>query len=126
MSSSTGTSSTWPAGPQASGPISGLKVIDCSTILAGPMTACVLGDFGADVIKIEHPDGDALRKMGYSKDGIGLWWKVVSRNKRSLVLDLHADAGKDVLRAPESFEVAVGIGRVQLNVMLAQLHPAMR
>ena len=90
---------TWPAGPAASGPISGLKVIDCSTILAGPMTACVLGDFGADVIKIEHPDGDALRKMGYSKDGVGLWWKVVSRNKRSLVLDLHAPAGKDVLRA---------------------------
>jgi crotonobetainyl-CoA:carnitine CoA-transferase CaiB-like acyl-CoA transferase len=89
----------WPAGPATSGPIAGLKVIDCSTILAGPMTACVLGDFGADVIKIEHPDGDALRKMGYSKDGVGLWWKVVSRNKRSLVVDLHADEGKEVLRA---------------------------
>jgi crotonobetainyl-CoA:carnitine CoA-transferase CaiB-like acyl-CoA transferase len=91
--------SKWPAGPATTGPISGLKVIDCSTILAGPMTACVLGDFGADVIKIEHPDGDALRKMGYAKDGSGLWWKVVSRNKRSLVLDLHAEAGKEVLRA---------------------------
>ena len=91
--------STWPAGPASAGPISGLKVIDCSTILAGPITASVLGDFGADVIKIEHPHGDALRKMGFSKDGVGLWWKIVSRNKRSLVLDLHAEAGKAVLRA---------------------------
>lgn len=91
--------SYWPAGPATTGPIAGLKVIDCSTILAGPMTACVLGDFGADVVKIEHPDGDALRKMGYAKDGVGLWWKVVSRNKRSIVADLHADAGKELLRA---------------------------
>ena len=90
--------STWPAGPATHGPISGLKVIDCSTILAGPMTACVLGDFGADVIKIEHPEGDALRKMGHAKDGHGVWWKVVSRNKRTITLDLGGDIGSEGAR----------------------------
>ena len=76
-------------GPQ--GPLRGLKVIDCATIYAGPLAAMVLGDFGADVIKIEHPDGDVIRKVGFSKDGAGLWWKVVGRNKRSIALDLHTD-----------------------------------
>lgn len=81
------------------GPLAGLKVIDCATVFAGPLSAMVLGDFGADVIKIEHPDGDALRKMGAAKDGHGLWWKVTGRNKRAMVLDLHDDDGKDVFKA---------------------------
>lgn len=76
------------------GPLAGLKVIDCATVFAGPLTAMVLADFGADVIKIEHPDGDALRKMGQAKDGHGLWFKVTGRNKRCIVLDLHDDDGK--------------------------------
>ncbi|MCB1546646.1 MAG: CoA transferase [Hyphomicrobiaceae bacterium] len=84
-------------GPQ--GPLRGLKVIDCATIYAGPLAAMVLGDFGADVIKIEHPDGDVIRKVGFSKDGAGLWWKVVGRNKRSIALDLHTDDGKETLKA---------------------------
>jgi crotonobetainyl-CoA:carnitine CoA-transferase CaiB-like acyl-CoA transferase len=81
------------------GPLAGLKVIDCSTVLAGPMAAMVFGDFGADVIKIEHPNGDALRSMGASKEGHGLWWKITSRNKRDLVLDLHDEDGKEVFKA---------------------------
>jgi len=81
------------------GPLAGLKVIDCSTVLAGPIAAMVFGDFGADVIKVEHPDGDAHRKMGHTKNGQGLWWKVTGRNKRSVVLDLHEDAGKEVFLA---------------------------
>lgn len=76
------------------GPLTGLKVIDCATVFAGPLSATVLGDFGADVIKIEHPDGDALRKMGAVKDGHGLWFKVTGRNKRAVVLDLHEEDGK--------------------------------
>ena len=76
------------------GPLAGLKVIDCSSVLAGPVSGMVLADFGADVIKIEHPEGDALRKMGHAKDGHGVWWKVVSRNKRAITLDLHDDDGK--------------------------------
>ena len=76
------------------GPLAGLKVIDCSSVLAGPIAGMVLADFGADVIKIEHPEGDALRKMGHAKNGHGLWWKVTGRNKRAIVLDLHDDDGK--------------------------------
>lgn len=79
---------------EKNGPLAGLKVVDCSTVLAGPMSAMVLADFGADVVKIEHPTGDALRKMGHAKDGHGLWWKVTNRNKRTIVLDLHEPDGK--------------------------------
>ena len=81
------------------GPLAGLKVVDCSTVLAGPISAMVLGDFGADVVKIEHPDGDAIRKMGHSKDGHGIWTKVTNRNKRAITLDLHDEAGKEVFLA---------------------------
>ena len=76
------------------GPLAGLKVIDCSTVLAGPISAMVFADFGADVVKIEHPQGDALRKMGHAKDGHGVWWKVTNRNKRAITLDLHDEDGK--------------------------------
>lgn len=76
------------------GPLAGLKVIDCATVFAGPLSAMVLADFGADVIKIEHPEGDALRKMGVAKNGHGMWWKVTGRNKRCVTLDLHEDDGK--------------------------------
>jgi formyl-CoA transferase len=79
---------------ERNGPLAGLKVIDCSTVLAGPISAMVFADFGADVVKIEHPQGDALRKMGHAKDGHGVWWKVTNRNKRTITLDLHDDDGK--------------------------------
>ncbi len=81
------------------GPLAGLKVIDCSTVLAGPISAMVLADFGADVVKIEHPEGDALRKMGHAKDGHGVWWKVTNRNKRAISLDLHDAEDKEALFA---------------------------
>jgi crotonobetainyl-CoA:carnitine CoA-transferase CaiB-like acyl-CoA transferase len=57
----------------------------------------LLGDFGADVIKIEHPRGDPLRTHGHSKNGHGLWWKIVSRNKRAVTLDLSKTEGQDLL-----------------------------
>ena len=75
------------------GPLAGIRVVDCSTVLAGPLACQVLGDFGADVIKVEHPTaGDPLRTHGTVKDGVGLWWSVVGRNKRTLGLDLHDGA----------------------------------
>ncbi|MDP2358422.1 MAG: CoA transferase [Beijerinckiaceae bacterium] len=88
-----------------SGPLDGLRVIDAATLFAGPVIASLLGDFGADVIKVEHPSGDALRKTGYQKDGVPLWWKVVGRNKRCVTLDLKVGgeifkklvAGADVM-----------------------------
>ncbi|WP_347400369.1 CaiB/BaiF CoA transferase family protein [Sphingomonas paeninsulae] len=60
------------------------------------MIATHLGDFGADVIKVEHPSGDALRHTGFRKDGVPLWWKVGGRNKRSITLDIKR--GPDVLK----------------------------
>jgi len=71
------------------GPLAGLRVIDLSTVLAGPLAAQMLGDYGADVIKVEHPSsGDSFRSHGRTKDGVGLWWKSVSRNKRCIGLYL--------------------------------------
>ena len=86
--------------PAASGnpPLQGLRVLDCASLFAGPVIAAILGDFGADVIKIEHPSGDAIRKVGQKKAGVPLWWKVVARNKRCITLDLKAAAGGDIFK----------------------------
>ena len=84
-----------------SGPLRGLRVIDISAVLAGPNCARYLADFGADVIKVERPDGgDSLRNLAWRdpRDGEGLWWKVVNRNKRTIALDLKSEADLDVLR----------------------------
>ena len=81
----------------ADGPLSGLRVIDAATLFAGPMAATLLGDFGAEVIKVEHPDGDSLRNLGWKKDGVSLWWAVVNRNKRAVTLKLSHDLGRDAL-----------------------------
>jgi crotonobetainyl-CoA:carnitine CoA-transferase CaiB-like acyl-CoA transferase len=80
-------------------PLEGIRVLDVSTILAGPLCCQILGDFGADVIKIEHPlSGDNMRGHGYQKDGTPLWWKEISRNKRTLGLDLRAADGAEAFR----------------------------
>ncbi len=80
-------------------PCEGIRVLDASTILAGPLCCQILGDFGADVIKIEHPAaGDSMRGHGYQKDGTPLWWKEISRNKRTIGLNLGAPAGAEILR----------------------------
>jgi crotonobetainyl-CoA:carnitine CoA-transferase CaiB-like acyl-CoA transferase len=82
------------------GPLAGLRVIDAATVLAGPGAARYLGDFGAEVIKVERPGtGDSSRAMGWRdpSDGQTLWWKLVGRNKRSIALDLKAPADLDVM-----------------------------
>lgn len=90
------------------GPLSGVRVIDASTILAGPLCAQILGDFGADVIKIEHPRGDGLRNHGHSKDGVSLWWKVVNRNKRHVGLYLgHPDGAALFLDLVRNADVVI-------------------
>ena len=78
--------------------LAGLKVLDVSTLFAGPMAATMLGDFGAEVIKVEHPRGDPVRYHGASKDGVGLWGKVVGRNKRGITLYLGSPEGQEVFR----------------------------
>lgn len=84
----------------ARGSLEGIRVLDIATILAAPLTAQLLGDHGADVIKIEHPERpDGMRGHGRSVDGHGLWWKELARNKRTVGLDLRSEEGADVFRA---------------------------
>jgi crotonobetainyl-CoA:carnitine CoA-transferase CaiB-like acyl-CoA transferase len=88
----------------ASGPLAGIRVVDCSTVLAGPYATMLLGDLGADVVKVEPPDGDATRGWGPPWVGddaatrTAAYALAVNRNKRSIRLDLRADAGREVLR----------------------------
>ena len=87
--------------PLKDGPLTDLRVVDLSTVLAGPNCARYLADFGADVIKVERPDGgDSLRNMAWRdpRDGEGMWWKLVNRNKRTIALDLKDDGDLAVLR----------------------------
>ena len=78
-------------------PLRGLRVVDAATLAAGPMVATALGEFGAEVIKVEQPGaGDPLRTWGHQKDGIGLFWKSVGRNKRCVTLDLRAADGQEL------------------------------
>lgn len=81
------------------GALTGLKVVDAATLFAGPIAATMLGDFGADVLKIEHPSkADPVRWHGASKDGVGLWWKLIGRNKRAMTLYLGSPQGQGILR----------------------------
>ena len=91
------TNTTSVTADHSAGPLTGVRVIDCSTVLAGPLCAQVLGDYGAEVIKIEHPQRpDAFRTHGPQKGEIGLWWKIVSRNKRCITLDLSQPRGAEL------------------------------
>ncbi len=81
------------------GPLAGVVVVDAATLFAGPLAATILGDFGADVIKVEHPKrGDPSRTHGASKHGIGLWWKMLGRNKRTVTADLSSSEGAELLK----------------------------
>lgn len=81
------------------GPLTGLRVLDVSTVIAAPFGATLLGDFGAEVIKIEIPEqGDTLRNIGPFKGKEPLRWPALARNKKSLTLDLHKEEGKKVLK----------------------------
>ncbi len=80
--------------------LSGLKVLELGQLIAGPFAAKTLGDFGADVIKIETLGaGDPLRKWRLLKDGTSVWWQVQSRNKRSVALDLRQPEAQDIVRS---------------------------
>ena len=83
----------------AQGPLSGLRVLDLSIIVAGGTASSLLADFGAEVVKIERPGtGDPLRNWGPFANGVSLWWKVHSRNKKSITLNLGVPEGQDLLK----------------------------
>ena len=83
-----------------SGPLDQLKIIELGHVIAGPLAAALLSDFGADVIKIEAPNRtDMMRDLGpKAEDGVGVWWKTLGRNKKTLGLDWKSDEGRDILR----------------------------
>ncbi|MGV2288004.1 CoA transferase [Trinickia sp. YCB016] len=88
--------SPFPASPAA---LKGVRVIEMGQLIAGPFAGKTLGDFGADVIKIEPPgSGDPLRNWRLMKEGTSVWWQVQSRNKRSVALDLRSAEGQDIAR----------------------------
>ncbi|MEJ6021917.1 CaiB/BaiF CoA transferase family protein [Ramlibacter sp. PS4R-6] len=81
------------------GPLDGLKVLELGQLIAGPFAAKTLGDFGADVVKVEPPGtGDPLRHWRMIKDGTSVWWQVQSRNKRSVTLDLKSPDAQEIVR----------------------------
>jgi len=79
-------------------PLEGVTVVDIGTLFAGPWIATYMADFGAEVIKIEHPKGDSLRNFASQKDGVSLWWKLAGRNKKSVTCNLSAPEGQEILR----------------------------
>jgi formyl-CoA transferase/succinyl-CoA--D-citramalate CoA-transferase len=79
------------------GPLTGVRVLELGSFIAGPFAGQLLGDFGADVIKIESPGaGDPMRKWGVTRDGDSLWWPTISRNKRSVAIDLREPTGQQL------------------------------
>jgi len=79
-------------------PLQGLRVIELGQLLAGPFAGCMLGYFGAEVIKIEPPGGDPIRNWRELKDGTSLWWRSLARNKKCISVDLKTEKGRDLVR----------------------------
>ena len=81
------------------GPLSGIRVLELGSLIAGPFCAKTLADFGAEVIKIEPPgEGDPLRTWRRMRNGVSLWWHVQSRNKKSVTCDLRSPEGQEIVR----------------------------
>jgi crotonobetainyl-CoA:carnitine CoA-transferase CaiB-like acyl-CoA transferase len=92
----------------APGALAGLRVLDMSTFLAAPQVSAMLGDFGADVIKLEPPKGEALRSIGAQRNGGSLMWALASRNKRTITCNLDVEEGRELLhRLVEKCDVLV-------------------
>lgn len=114
-------------------PLSGIRVIDLTRVLSGPFCTMILGDLGADVIKVEAPDGDPIRTQGAGRDGLSWYFAGFNRNKRSVVLNLKTPEGKAALATliegadvlVENFRPGVlarlGFDEVRLNALKPQL-----
>lgn len=90
------------------GPLNSIRVVELANVIAGPTACQILGDFGAEIIKIEHPQGDGIRRQGPTKDGIPLWWKVIGRNKRSVGMYLgHPEVAEMLLELVATADVVV-------------------
>jgi crotonobetainyl-CoA:carnitine CoA-transferase CaiB-like acyl-CoA transferase len=80
------------------GPLAGVRVLELGSFIAGPFAGQLLGDLGADVVKLEPPAGDPMRRWGTCIDGRSLWWPAIARNKRSVVVDLRDERGQAIAR----------------------------
>src|SRR6266568_5393314 len=80
------------------GPLVGVRVLELGNFIAGPFAGQLLGDYGADVIKVEPPGGDPMRHWGATIDGEGLWWPTIGRNKRSVSADLRTEEGRRLVQ----------------------------
>lgn len=119
--------------PVADRPLQGIRILDFTRVLAGPMSTALLADLGADVIKIEPPQGDDYRAIGPMRDGQSALFTVMNRNKRSMVLDLkHPQAVALVHEMAAQVDVVVenfrpgvaqllGIGPEQLRALNPRL-----
>jgi crotonobetainyl-CoA:carnitine CoA-transferase CaiB-like acyl-CoA transferase len=111
-----------------SGPLTGVRVVDCSTVVLGPWAAQQLGDLGADVVKVEPPEGDTTRQLGPMRNpGMGAFFLAVNRNKRSIVLDLKQEPARRVLlRLAEGADVLLHNYRPQAARRLGMSYEAFR
>jgi crotonobetainyl-CoA:carnitine CoA-transferase CaiB-like acyl-CoA transferase len=111
-----------------SGPLSGVRVVDCTTVVLGPWAGQQLGDLGADVIKVEPPEGDTTRQLGPMKNpNMGAFYLAVNRNKRSIVLDLKQEAARRVLlRLAEGADVLLHNYRPQAARRLGMSYETFR
>jgi formyl-CoA transferase/succinyl-CoA--D-citramalate CoA-transferase len=80
------------------GPLQHLRVLELGSLIAGPFAGQLLGDYGAEVIKVEPPTGDPMRRWGVCHGDEGLWWTSIARNKSSVVLDLRSPEGAAAAR----------------------------
>ncbi len=101
---------------RSSEPLAGLRVLELATLYAAPQIGAMLGDLGADVVKVEGPDGDPMRRMGVTRDGVARNWSWVGRNKRSVALDLDRDDDQTTFRALAD----------AADVLIENLTPALR
>jgi crotonobetainyl-CoA:carnitine CoA-transferase CaiB-like acyl-CoA transferase len=80
------------------GPLSGIRILDAATFLAAPYAASLLSEYGAEVIKIEQPSGDTMRRIPPLRGDVSIWWKVIARNRESVALDLNTEDGRDIFK----------------------------
>ena len=83
---------------KASPPLSGIRILDAATFLAAPYAASLLSEYGAEVIKVEQPQGDTMRHIPPLRGKVSVWWKVIARNRQSVALDFNSEAGRGVFK----------------------------
>ncbi len=83
---------------EKSGPLAGIRILDAATFLAAPYAASLLSEYGAEVIKVEQPSGDSMRRIPPMRDNVSMWWKVIARNRQSVALDLKLEEGRAIFK----------------------------